>query len=111
MYQQMTGFTLLESVLTLTLSSITAATAFSYLNDWTDISQKVSLQYNQQVAAYSMQTHHLWAKAEGRETPSWDNVLHISGIEHKVSPSGQLKLITSSGNCLGVSPQGQLSSC
>lgn len=111
MYQQMTGFTLLESVLTLTLSSITAATAFSYLNNWTEISQQASLRYNQQVAAYSMQTHQLWAKAEGREAPNWEYVLHISGIEHKISQSGQLRLIASNGNCRGIDPQGQLSSC
>lgn len=111
MIQQMTGFTLLESVLTLTLSSISAATAFSYLNDWAEISEQTSLKYNQQVASYSMQTHLIWAKAEGREMPSWDNVIQFSGVEHKVNNSGQLLLTTSNGQCLGVNHQGQAIPC
>ncbi len=111
MIQQMTGFTLLESVLALTLSSISAATAFSYLNDWTEISERTSLKYNQQVAAYSMQTHLIWAEAEGRKAPSWEEVIQVSGVNHNVDQLGQLLLTNSNGHCLGVNSQGQPIQC
>jgi type II secretory pathway component PulJ len=47
MFQKMAGLTLLEGVLALTMSSITAATAFSYLDDWIVTSEKVVLHYSQ----------------------------------------------------------------
>lgn len=105
MLQQMTGFTLLESVLTLTLSSITTATALSYFNDWVSISEQTSLHYNQQVASYAMQTHQMWAKAKGAEAPKWSEVIQISGLESHVSNNGQLSLSNKS-YCRAINAQG-----
>lgn len=107
MLQQMTGFTLLESVLTLTLSSITTATALSYFNDWVSISEQTSLNYNQQVASYAMQTHQMWAKAKGADAPKWSEVIQISGLESHVSNIGQLSLSNES-HCRIINAQGTL---
>lgn len=110
MFQQMAGFTLLEGVLALTLSSITAATAFSYLDDWIVTSEKAVLHYSQQVAISSMQTHRIWAEATGREQPKWHDVVLLSGLESEVSMNGSLTLETPHQNlCISLNDHGEIS--
>jgi len=110
MFQQMAGFTLLEGVLALTLSSITAATAFSYLDDWIVTSEKVVLHYSQQVAASSMKTHQIWAEATGSEQPKWQDVVLLSGLESQVSMNGNLILATPHQNlCVSLNDRGEVS--
>lgn len=112
MLQQVKGFTLLESVLTLTLSSITTATALSYFNDWVSISEKTSLNYNQQVASYAMQTHEMWARAAGRDAPKWAEVIQISGLDSRITSQNYLYLSTTHGLCRKIDPSGnQIQQC
>lgn len=109
MFQQMAGFTLLEGVLTLTLSSITAATAFSYLDDWIVTSENAVLHYSQQVAASSMQTHRIWAKAAGRKQPEWQDVVLLGGLDNQVSTNGRLILETSHQSlCVSLDNHGEV---
>lgn len=110
MFQKMKGFTLLESIVTLTLSSITMATALSYFDDWITVSERTSLNYNQQVSSYAMQTHQVWARAAGRETPKWSEVVQISGLESHITSQGFLSLSTAHGQCRQLDSQGNLSS-
>lgn len=113
MFQQIAGFTLLEGVLTLTLASITTATAMNHLGDWVSISEETSLRYNRQVASYAMQTHQMWAKAAGKEAPKWQDVISISGINSHISSSQQLSFTSDSKNhCLALDQYGRtLSDC
>lgn len=109
MFQQMAGFTLLESVLTLTLSSITTATAIHYLGDWATVSAEAGLRYNQQVASYTMQTHQTWAQAAGKAQPSWNEVLKINGFDHQIAANGQLTLISADNKlCITINRYGDL---
>lgn len=108
MFQQIAGFTLLESVLTLSLASITTATALSHLGDWISISEKTSLHYNQRVASHAMQTHRMWAQAAGKESPTWNDVFQSTGIDTHISTDGSLILTSSQKSyCLAISPEGQ----
>jgi type II secretory pathway pseudopilin PulG len=110
MFQQMAGFSLLEGVLVLTLSSITTATGLSYLNDWIVTSEKSVLHYSQQVASSSMQTHQMWAKAAGKEPPKWRDVILLNGIESQVSMNGSLALRTTHQSlCVSLDERGEIS--
>jgi len=109
MFQQMAGFTLLESVLTLTISSITTAAAITYIADWAAISAEAGLEYNQQVASYTMQTHQIWAQAAGKKQPSWEDVVQINGFDSQVSANGQLTLISADNKfCSTINRQGKV---
>lgn len=110
MFQQMAGFTLLEGVLVLTLSSITTATGLSYLDNWIETSEKAVLHYSQQVATSSMQTHQMWAKAAGREPPEWQDVISLNGIQSQVSMNGSLALKTPHQSlCVSLDVRGEIS--
>ncbi|MEH6447946.1 MAG: hypothetical protein V7765_04710 [Oleispira sp.] len=110
MFQKMAGFTLLEGVLVLTLSSITTATGLSYLDNWIETSEEAVLHYSQQVATSSMQTHQMWAKAAGREPPEWQDVISLNGIKSQVSMNGSLALSTPHQSlCVSLDDRGEIS--
>ena len=101
------GFTLLDQVVALSVASIGAATAASYLDQWVSVSDQSVGQYSQQVASSAMHTHRLWAQAEGRSAPSWQEVVYLSGIEHKLDKNGQLILHRQHDNgCHIIDPNG-----
>lgn len=110
MFQQMAGFTLLEGVLALTLTSITTATALNYLENWVDTSEKAVLNYSQQVATQSMQTHQMWAKAAGREQPKWPDVILINGLDSEILTNGALSLSSAHQSlCITLDDAGEIS--
>ncbi len=110
-FQQMAGFTLLEGVLILTVSSITTATALSYLDNWMTVSEQATLHYSQQVALSSMQTHQIWAKASGKQQPQWQDVIAISGLDSHISKQGKLALKTAHQYlCIQLDNTGDISS-
>jgi len=84
------GFTLLDHVVALSVASISAATAATYLDDWLTVSEQSTMQYSQQVAASAMHTHQVWAQAEGRAAPQWKDVVYLSGIDSRLSADGSL---------------------
>lgn len=111
MIQQMAGFTLLEGVLVLTLSSITTATALNYLETWVVSSEKAVLHYSHQVASSSMQTHQLWAKAAGHEPPKWQEVVILKGIDSQISSTGNILLSSSRQDlCMALDSHGNAKS-
>jgi type II secretory pathway component PulJ len=111
MFQQMAGFTLLEGVLALALSSITTATALSYLDDWIITSEQTVLHYSQQVAMSSMQTHQIWAKAAGKAQPKWQDVVSLNGLDSHISSQGELALSSLNKNlCIKLNHLAELTS-
>lgn len=86
------GFTLLDQVVALSIASVGAATAASYLDEWITISDQSVSTYSQQVASSAMHTHRIWAQAEGREAPQWQDVIYLSGIDYTLDNKGQLIL-------------------
>lgn len=110
MFQKMAGFSLLEGVLALTLTSITTATALNYLENWVDTSEKAVLDYSQQVAMSSMQTHQMWAKAAGHEQPKWQDVILINGLDSQVLANGTLSLNSAHQSlCISLEGSGEVS--
>lgn len=109
--QKNRGFTLLDSVLAITLTGITAATAASYLDGWLEASDTGVMEYNKQVAISAMHTHQAWAQATGGTTPEWRDVITLGGVNSEQSADGQLIVRSAnSGQCFVLSKTGKTDS-
>ena len=101
------GFTLLDQVVALSIASIGAATAANYLDEWVATSDQSASLYSQQVASSAMHTHRIWAQAERRSEPEWQDVIYLSGIDHELNQKGQLILHNQQGQgCRIIEPNG-----
>ena len=112
MIRRMHGMTMLEVVVTTTVTGLAATAAISRLDGWTQQSEQHSVYFAAQVASSSMQTHRIWAQAAGKDMPQWQDVVSIEGMDYETDQNGNLTLRSGEHNaCYRLDREGTVSDC